>query len=460
MKIRTKIALQFTVIIAAILATFSVSFYYVAEQNRKDEFYKHLCDRALTRADLLVKIAANNKKILKILDKETLSKLYGEKVLMFNDEDKIVYASYDPDSAENYYYNADLLKSVRKNKYVETINGKLLVAGLMYTHPEKGELVLMTSAEDELGNTQLQRLRESLIYSFLFGILITIVLGFIFAGQSLKPLSAMNREISTITAYNLRKQLNEGNRQDELAQLAINFNQMLQRLEQSFDFQRSFVSNASHELRTPLAGLKSEIQVALEKERTPEEYQKVLESLLNDAQRLIQLTNSLLQLAQSEKKEERTMSFQPIRLDELVFQTQEELQSLRTDYQIHIDFEDIPENEQDITVLGNAPLLKTVLNNLMDNACKYSPDKRADVKIGFDEQNCYIRVNDRGIGIPENETQRIFEPLYRAKNATTFRGYGIGLSVCRRIVDMHRGYIKVTSQLGVGSTFAVVLPHI
>ena len=96
----------------------------------------------------------------------------------------------------------------------------------------------------------------------------------------------------------------------------------------------------------------------------------------------------------------------------------------------------------------------------MDNACKYSPDKRADVKIGFDEQNCYIRVTDRGIGIPENETQRIFEPLYRAKNATTFRGYGIGLSVCRRIVDMHRGTIKVTSQLDVGSTLEIGLPHI
>lgn len=457
MKIRTKIALQFTLIIALILATFSASFYYIAEQNRKDEFYRNLRDRALTRADLLIKNEENNKKLLKIIDKETLSKLYADSVLMFNDKDQVVYASYEADTV---YYSGDLLKLVRQKKYVETTNRNLLVIGVMYTHEEKGEFVLMASAEDELGNSQLQKLRESLTYSFLFGVLITIVLGFIFAGQSLKPISAMNKEIGTITAYNLRKPLNEGNRQDEIAQLAINFNQMLHRLEQSFDLQRSFVSNASHELRTPLAGLKSEIQVALEDERTPDEYRKVLHSLLNDTQRLIQLTNSLLQLAQSEKKEERTINFQSLRLDELIFQTQEELQTLHSDYQIHVDFEDIPENEQDITLLGNAPLLKTVFSNLMDNACKYSPNKRADVRIGFDDKNCSIRVIDRGIGIPENETQRIFEPLYRAKNATAFRGYGIGLSVCRRIVDMHRGTIQVKSQLGQGSTFEVVLPHI
>jgi signal transduction histidine kinase len=457
MKIRTKIALQFTMIIAMILATFSASFYYIAEQNRKDEFYKNLRDRALTRADLLIKNDINQKKLLKLIDRETLTRMYSDSVLMFNDKDQVVYSSYEADTV---YYSGDLLKSVRQDKYVETTNRNLLVMGVMYTHKEKGEFVLMASAEDVLGNSQLQKLRESLTYSFLFGVLVTIVLGFIFAGQSLKPISDMNKEISTITAYNLRKPLNEGNGQDEIAQLAINFNQMFQRLEQSFDLQRSFVSNASHELRTPLAGLKSEIQVALEEERTPDEYRKVLHSLLNDTQRLIQLTNSLLQLAQSEKKEERAISFQPLRLDELIFQTQEEILALRNDYKINIDFEDIPENEQDITVLGNAPLLKTVFNNLMDNACKYSPNKRAEVRIGFDDKKCFIRVIDKGIGIPENETKRIFEPLYRAKNATTFRGYGIGLSVCRRIVDMHRGTIQVKSELGVGSTFEVVLPHI
>ncbi|MCU0340323.1 MAG: ATP-binding protein [Spirosomaceae bacterium] len=459
MKIRTKIALLFTAIIALILATFSLSFYYIAEQNRQDEFYKNLRDRALTRADLLIKVDAVNKRLLKVIDSTTLRKLYGEKVLMFNDENKLLYASYKADSAEFYYYNADLLKLVRQNQYVQTVKDSLLVVGLTYTHPEKGNFVLMSSAQDSLGNSQLRILRESLTYSFLFGVLITTILGFIFAGQALKPISEMNKEVGAITAYNLRKRLNEGNRQDEIAQLAMNFNEMLHRLEQSFDLQRSFVSNASHELRTPLAGLKSEIQVTLEKERTIEEYQKILQSLHNDTHRLIQLTNGLLQLAQSEKKE-KAINFQSVRIDELIFQTQEEVQQLHPDYQILIDFDEIPEYENSVMVSGSEPLLQTVFSNLMDNACKYSPDKRAEVRIAFDDQHCIVKVIDRGIGIPDNELQRIFEPLYRAKNATTFRGYGIGLSVCRRIIDMHRGSIQVKSTLNEGTTMEVTLPHL
>jgi two-component system, OmpR family, sensor histidine kinase ArlS len=97
---------------------------------------------------------------------------------------------------------------------------------------------------------------------------------------------------------------------------------------------------------------------------------------------------------------------------------------------------------------------------LIDNACKYSSNKRAEVRIGFSDKNCMVKVIDTGIGIPQEETKRIFEPLYRAKNATTFRGYGIGLSVCRRIIDVHRGVLQVTSKLGQGSTFEVILPHI
>ena len=140
MKIRTKIALQFTLIIALILATFSASFYYIAEQNRKDEFYQNLRDRALTRADLLIKNEEINKKLLKIIDKETLSRLYADSVLMFNDKDQVVYSSYEADTV---YYSGDLLKSVRQKRYVETVNGNLLVMGVMYTQrPDLFEAVV------------------------------------------------------------------------------------------------------------------------------------------------------------------------------------------------------------------------------------------------------------------------------------------------------------------------------
>ncbi len=458
MKIRTKIALQFTIISAIILAFFAISFYYLAQKNRKEEFYTRLRDQAVERANLLIKVQRiNQKKLLKLIGKETLTKLYSEKILMFNDKNKLVYQSYEADTV---YYNKQLFELVRKNKYVEAVNGDLDVIGTMFTSDnQQKEFVLLASAEDYLGKIQLKKLQNSLITSFLIGVFVTIGLGWVFAGQSLKPIAKMNEEVSSITAYNLRKPLNEGNGQDEIAKLAMNFNLMFQRLEQSFELQRSFVSNASHELRTPLAAIKSEIQVAIEKPRSADEYQKVLQLLMNDTQRLIQLTNGLLQLAQSEKKEQSVI-MQPLRLDELVFQTQEELQNQHPDYQIFIDFDEIPDNENFITIMGSEPLIKTVINNLIDNACKYSSNKRAEVSIGFDDTNCLVRVNDNGIGIPESEIKRIFEPLYRGKNATTFKGYGIGLSVCRRIVDMHQGSIKLKSEIGVGSSFEVLLPHL
>ncbi len=458
MQIRTKIALQFTAIIAVILAVFAISFYYLAENNRKEEFYKRLHDQAIEKASLLIKLTTDRKtkRLLKNIDKETLTKLYAEKVLMFNEKGKLIYSSYEADTVR---YSQELLETVRKKKYVETTNDNLDVLGVMFTDPKKGEFVLIASADDYLGKNQLAKLRNSLAVSFLFGILATIVLGFVFAGQSLKPIAEMNKEVGSITAYNLKKKLNEGNRQDEIAQLAINFNQMLQRLEQSFDLQKSFVSNASHELRTPLAALKSEIQVTLEQPRTPNEYQKVLGSLLTDTERLIQLTNGLLQLAQSENKE-ASIKFQNVRIDELLFEIQQALQIQNIDYQIIIDFDDIPDNEQSITVFGNEALLQTVFNNLIDNACKYSKNKRAEVKISFEGKKCIVRVSDNGIGIPSSELKRIFEPLHRAHNATSFKGYGIGLSVCRRIVDMHQGQISVRSEVNKGSIFEVILPNL
>jgi two-component system, OmpR family, sensor histidine kinase ArlS len=456
MKIRTKIALQFTLIVATILAIFSVSFYYLLENYTKKEFSNYLKDRASNTARLLIKEKNIDNKLLKIIDRNTLSTLYAAEVLVFNDQNEVAYSNYEADSVT---YSPELLKKVRKEKYLESDYKDKEVVGLMYKDLENNkDYLILAQSEDVYGREKLDNIRDAMTIGLLSAIIITVVFGFIFAGQSLKPISRINLEVSKITAYNLTKKLSTGNNKDEIAQLARNFNEMLGRIEKSFEMQKSFVSNASHELRTPLAAIKSEIQVALEIDRNTEEYKTILKSLNIDNQRLIQLTNGLLQLAKSEKGDESIQKSQ-VRIDEVLFEVQDELIHQHNDYQIVIDFDDIPEDDNWVTVNGNKSLLKTVFNNLFDNACKYSNDKFANVKIRFNKTNCIITVSDNGIGIPSDEIDKIFEPFYRTKNASSYKGYGIGLSICKRIVDMHKGRIVIKSNIGEGSIFNIILPH-
>jgi two-component system, OmpR family, sensor histidine kinase ArlS len=456
MKIRTKIALQFTLIVATILVIFSVSLYYLLESYTRKEFNNYLVDRAKTTAQLLIKEKNIDNKLLKIFDRNTLSTLYAADVLVFNDNNEVAYSNYE---ADTIYYNPQLLEKVRKEKFYESTYKDKEVVGLMYKNEESQNYLILAQSEDVYGKQKLENIRDAMTIGLLSAILLTIVFGFIFSGQSLKPISRINQEVSKITAYNLTKKLSTSNNKDEIAQLARNFNEMLSRIERSFELQKSFVSNASHELRTPLAAIKSEIQVALEKERNSTEYQNILKTLYIDNQRLIQLTNGLLQLAKSEKGDE-SVQLSPIRIDEVLFEVQDELMHQHTNYQIAIDFEEIPEDDNWVTVLGNKPLLKTVFNNLFDNACKYSEDKLATVNIRFNRRNCIVMVSDKGIGIPNDELDKVFEPFYRTKNASSFKGHGIGLSICKRIIDMHKGRIVVKSEVGVGSTFNIILPHI
>lgn len=456
MQIRTKIAIQFTIIVATILAIFSISIYYLSENYRQQEFYKSLRDRAVTTARLLIKEKEIDKKLLKLIDKNTLSTLYAVEVQVFNDKNEVAYSNYE---ADTIYYSPVQLERIRSKGYLEYKYKNKQVVGVIIENELQNEYVVLAKAEDIYGVDKLRNIKNSMITGLFSAILITIFFGFIFAGSSLKPIAVMNREISTINANNLTQKLNVGNGKDEIAQLATNFNSMLGRLEQSFELQKSFVSNASHELRTPLAAIKSEIQIALQKERSVSEYQNILGVLLGDNQRLIKVINGLLQLAKSEQIE-ADMQISEVRIDEIIFEVQDQLLQLYPDYTILIDFDEIPDEESFFTVLGNGQLLSTLFQNLIENACKYSEDHTARITLSYSEINAIIKVQDEGIGIAEDELQRIFEPFYRSKVISNIKGHGIGLSICRKIISMHKGSLIVDSELGKGSTFKVTLSHV
>jgi len=455
MKIKDRIAFQFTLLVAAVLLLFSIAIYSVSEHYRQEEFYDRLRSRARTTCRLLVKVKGIDKDLLKAIDQNTLSEMLDEKVLIFDVENELIYSSVDD---KLLTYRSALLNEVRQREYMEFHQGESEVIGMLYQEGTE-PLVVLASAYDTFGHSKLANLRSTLGWGLLAGITITVGLGIYFAGNALRPISKINEQVSLITAQNLSQQLDEGNRKDEIAQLAINFNTVLYRLNKAFEQQKSFVSHASHELRTPLAALKSEIQLGQHFTKNDPDLEEVFANLFSDTERLISITNNLLFLARSYENLGK-MKMAHVHIEDLAFLAKEELLSVHPEYTVIIDYENIPESENETVIEGNEELLKTVFSNLLDNACKYSPDHQAQILISTDAQSCTVKVRDKGIGISQDDLPHIFNPFFRSSNASELPGFGIGLSICQRITELHHGIISATSEIGKGSEFQVRLSHI
>lgn len=454
MRIRSKLVLQFTGLVAAILLLFSGVIYLRYRAERIENFYLRLKGRASTTARLLVDVQGFDPKLLGLIDRNSLARLPGEEVYVFSYKNELLYTNR-PQRAS--FVTPELLDRVRLDGEVRFEEAGRQVLGVLF----KGRydrFVILAAATDRLGQQQRADLVNALLLGLLAGVVGVVLAGFVFAGQALRPVAAINDQIARITEQDLRQRLDEGNGRDELAELARNFNQLLQRLDYAFEQQKSFVSSASHELRTPLAALKTEIQVALDEPHSVAEHNQVLENLLQDTNRLVDLTSGLLQLARP-ANHLNALTFKEVRMEEVILEAQHEVQRSNPAYRVDFEFDRVPDDDHLTLVQGSEALLKTVLINLIANACKYSPDHRADVRLGFDATQCRVVVRDRGIGIAPDDLPRVFRPFFRAGNATDFDGFGIGLAVCERIVVLHRGSLTVKSVVGQGSEFFLSLPH-
>jgi signal transduction histidine kinase len=270
-------------------------------------------------------------------------------------------------------------------------------------------------------------------------------------------MSDIVRQVEKITISNLNMRVNEGNGVDEIAQLAITFNKMLERLESAFEMQRSFISNASHELRTPLTSITGQIEVSLMNKRSQEEYEAILKSTLEDIKNLNELSNGLLDLAKA-SSDITEITLRPLRIDEVLWQTHGELIRRKPDYKIQIIFDSPVDDEKKLIVTGNEHLLKTAFANLMDNACKYSSDRHAEVHLNTLADKIRISFSDRGIGISPEDMKKIFEPFFRAKNAWNIPGNGLGLALTERIIKIHQGIISIDSEVNKGTTVNTEFP--
>lgn len=450
MKIKLKLTLLFAGLFAALLLTFALAIYFSNARQQEQEYFKRLKQLAITKTNLLLE-AGVQPAVLQLIYENSLSTLPQEEVAIFDTAYHLLY--HDAMDIDKYKETPGMLDSILRLREIHFYYEDLQVNGFVYIFRGKS-YVITAAARDDDGYARLKALRLQLALGFGIAILLTLLAGIVFARKALEPVSKMVEKVADISASRMDLRLSEGNGKDEIAELALTFNRMLDRLEQSFDAQKQFVSNISHELRTPLAAIIAEAEVSAIKERTPEEYRATLRMLLQDARRLSRLSGDLLDFAKA-SYDTYGISLKECRLDEVLMDARQATLRANPDYRADLVFEKEIEDGDRIVIVGNEYLLKVAFSNLIENACKFSGDHRCHISIGFATGKTILRFRDTGIGISAHDLENIFTPFFRGENKRYAPGNGIGLSLTKRIITLHQGAIMVESRQGEGATFTI-----
>ena len=288
-----------------------------------------------------------------------------------------------------------------------------------------------------------------LLLSFILG-------GFFLIKKTFAPVRNIVSTVKKISEKDLSKRIESFEKNNELSELINTFNNMLSRLESSFDQVKQFSNDVSHELKTPLTIIKGEIEVALRKNRPFEEYKELLKSVNSETDKLENIINNLLFLSKMDIENIRK-TFKTVQFDEILLETYEEFETITQKKKITLILKKI----QKTNLKGKRDLLKHLFRNLIDNAVKYTP-KNGKVEIILEKRNNYAKfiISDSGIGIPKSSLSRIFDRFYRVDSARSNEtgGTGLGLSIVKRVIDVHSGKIEVKSELHKGTTFIVSIP--
>jgi signal transduction histidine kinase len=453
MSLRNRLTLQFGLLASIVLSVAFIAVYFLSADYRKEEFSHRLVSRGENMAKLLIQVEEVDENLLNIIERDNPVRLPEEKILIFNFKDSLIYRS---EGLTEPMPDVDFLNRVRLENSIQLKHGKRETEAFLFTD-RYDRFVVIVSADDIYGRRKIQNLAQVLAIVLVLGMITFFLVGRIYAERALNPIKQLVSEITGITISNLNQRANEGNGSDEIAQLAISFNEMLARLESAFRTQRNFIANASHEMRTPLTAISGQLEVILLKDRSNEEYRAAVNSVLQDIHKLNKLANRLLLLAQTGTNAAEA-SFRKVRIDDILWEARADLLKMKPEYRIDVELDETVTDLEELVVLGSDILLKTLILNLMENGCKYSDDHTVRVTLGRRSKSAYLMFEDNGIGISNCDLPQIFEPFFRSNSIRNRDGHGIGLSLVKRITDLHKGSISVSSTIDVGSKFTLLLP--
>jgi heavy metal sensor kinase len=456
--VRLRLTIWYVVLLAVILASFSAGVYVLL----REQLYSNLDDAVEGRSNILQGLIRYDD------ERPTLS---GSIVASDPEADENFVRVFDQSGAvtfKNPAFEGDppidshsIERALAGRRSVRTVN----IEGestRLHTRPIRNEGmdvtgVLEVGLRDEDAREPLQALIVILAIAYPLTLVGASLGGLFFASRALSPIDSLTRLARQLSAEDLSQRLNLKLPDDEVGRLARTFDEMLERLEDSFRRQRRFTADASHELRTPLTAIKGQVEVALERDRDAESYREVLRSVNADTDRMIRLVGSLLTLARADAGQV-ALHREDVELGGVVRNALDHVRPEAERAGVSLTLDGV----RHVRVKVDTDLVLQLVLNLLDNAVKYTGDGKGLVAVSWREAGSFaeLSVTDNGPGIPAEHLPRIFDRFYRVDKARSRAdgGAGLGLSISRWIAEAHGGAIRVESVEGEGSRFTVSLP--
>lgn len=440
MKIKDRLALYFTLISVLILTVAFATIFFIFKSFVKADFYDRLIVRANIAAQLYLEADEITPDSLNHVRSRYQKPLPGEVVRFYNNKN---VASFIQDKQQ--YWSSGVIDKVRRDKFAAFTEGNRQTVGIYYKD-NQGNFVILVSAPDIQGQERIWDLVGIMGTILACVTLALFFVGRLYAKKALEPIDDIVRQMQLVRASNLSMRVSEGNSKDEIGQLAQNFNRLLKHLENAFEVQQAFVTNASHELKTPVTSIIGEIEVALNKSRSAAEYEDVLRSVLTDAEKLDQTIAGLMELAQVDMNYTQA-ALTGVPVDELIWELND-YWTLKANGTFNVKIEHLPDDPEKLLVHANRSLLTIALNNIIANAFKFSDNKPVECRLYADDEHISITISDSGIGIPPGDIDKVFHSFYRGANVKSYNGSGIGLFITSKIISLFNGELLIHSKPG------------
>lgn len=378
-----------------------------------------------------------------------ISKYQNLTISIFDKNKEILYKSNNEDNDMLFYKSFDSPTIKQQNeKEILVFNNKL--------HLNEDIIYIQISKSLTYENAFVGILFTVLLVVNIMAIIIIVIIGFKLSKKMLRPIKDMTETVNAINVQNLDTRLDVSGAYDELRELAINFNEMFDRIQSSYEKQNQFVSDASHELRTPISVIQGYINLL---DRWGKGDIEVLDesigAIKSESQAMKDLIEKLLFLARSDK-DLLQLQIEDFFIDELINEITYETSLIDSNHEI------VCEANEKVSITADRKLIKQALRIFIDNSIKFTPeDGTIKIKLRPEKRKVLITVEDSGIGIPKEDIPLVFNRFYRSDKSRTKKtgGHGLGLSIARWIIDKHKGYIKVESTVNIGTKIKVFLPY-